>query len=97
LGLDVITIFIALPGKHSTGILPGGDYTCGRQFGAAVLLDPAFDEQVARLSSLAMLSAKIVILDDAGEHPSVALGIAFVGACELGAPIAVETLALPPK
>ena len=64
----------------------------GRQLGAAVLRNLAFDQQVAGFPRGAVLSAKIAVLDDAGKLPGVALGVPFRGAGELREPIAVEAL-----
>ena len=77
LGLDGVVIFRALMGEDSTGVFPGGDYACCGQFGAAVLRDLAFDQQVAWLPRCAVLSVKVAVLDDAGKLPGVALGVPF--------------------
>ena len=58
----------------------------------AVLLDLAFDQQVAGLPRRAVLSVKIAVLDDAGKLPGVALGVPFWRASELREPVAIEAL-----
>lgn len=77
LGFDVVAIFPALVGENSTGILPRGDNAIGRQLGAAVLIYLSFDQQVAGFPRSAVLSAKVVVLDDARNPPGVARGVPF--------------------
>jgi len=87
---DVVAIFLALMGKDSTRVLPRGDDAIGRQFGASVVRDWAFEQQVSWFSRGATLSPEVAALDHTGKLPTVTLGFSLGRAGHLGEPVAVE-------
>src|ERR1700733_11169717 len=69
-GLDVIAVVVALHGEYTMGMVLG-DFTLGRELGASVVFDLAFDHKVSGSVLFAMLPVEVAVLDFAGKLPFV--------------------------